>query len=548
MNSMRLLFLVVLMQVFHFNVRAETAPVMQEVAALISIAKSKCGLANVKKDTFTEVICSGRFDIGVRVNYSDFGVLAEDVRTGFEIDLARRISRDLGVSPVFVPVSPANRIALLLEGKVDLLLATMGHTVARAKVIEFIEPHYYAAGFAVVAARGNQLTGLNDLSGKSICVPLGSYSNTEIAASGARLLLFDRPDRMINALKLGACSIIAHDEPLLYAGVTGPNAPPELREKFEQKFSFAMVPWGMAVRLSDGETVGEETLGAVLRLLLLHYHQSGFLVEAAKQHGIKTDFLVEQNRLWNDSSCFYAPSYGINPTCISAAADFEGPPTSIAPMVLQLQTWLHSVAHLDITFPMLTSQASAKLFLTGLGVSLIFVAATILTTLFLSALFFVLLNARYKSVRLVGRLVTTVLINSPVILLLVLGYLVVTSVFPYNYWLAGAVGLLMIGLNNGSTGGVALAEIAQTMPTESRFSEVVAHGGVQLRACVINAVKASPVAAFIGVPDLLTSLVHISSFTGERSTTFLIVTIFYIFVVQAVVIGSSFIMNRRAPR
>jgi ABC-type amino acid transport system permease subunit len=286
----------------------------------------------------------------------------------------------------------------------------------------------------------------------------------------------------------------------------------------------------------------------VLRLLLLHYHQSGFLVEAAKQHGIKTDFLVEQNRLWNDSSCFYAPSYDINKKCLLAAADFEGPPTSIAPMVLQLQTWLHSVAHFDITFPMLTSQASAKLFLTGLGVSLIFVAATILTTLFLSALFFVLLNARYKSVRLVGRLVTTVLINSPVILLLVLGYLVVTSVFPYNYWLAGAVGLLMIGLNNGSTGGVALAETAQTMPIGSRFGEIVAHGGVQLRACVINAVKASPVAAFIGVPDLLTSLVHISSFTGERSTTFLIVTIFYIFVVQAVVIGSSFIMNRRAPR
>jgi hypothetical protein len=132
--------------------------------------------------------------------------------------------------------------------------------------------------------------------------------------------------------------------------------------------------------------------------------------------------------------------------------------------------------------------------------------------------------------------------------LLVLGYLVVTSVFPYNYWLAGAVGLLMIGLNNGSTGGVALAETAQTMPIGSHFGEIVAHGGVQLRACVINAVKASPVAAFIGVPDLLTSLVHISSFTGERSTTFLIVTIFYIFVVQAVVIGSSFIMNRRAPR
>jgi len=548
MKSMRLFFFVLVLQVFHFSARAETAPVMQEVAAIINSAKSKCGLGNVNHDTFTKIICSGSFGIGVRVNYSGFGVLADGVHTGFEIDLARRISHDLGVSPVFVPVNAANRIALLLEGRVDLILATMGHTVSRAKAIEFIEPHYYASGFAVVAPRESQLKGLSDLSGRSICVPLGSYSNTEIAASGARLILLDRPDRMINALRIGACSILAHDEPLIYAGVTGPNAPPELREKFEQKFSFSMVPWGMAVRLSDGETAGEETLGAVLRLLLIHYHQSGFLVDAAHQHGIKTEFLVEQKRLWNDTACFYSPSNKINLECVLDAVDLEGPPTSIAPLVIQLQTWLHSVAKLNITFPMLTSRASAKLFLTGLGVSLIFVAATILVTLCLSSLFFLLLNARYRFVRLLGRLVTTVLMNSPVILLLVLGYLVVTSILPYNYWLAGAVGLLMIGLNNGSTGGVALVETAQTMPTGSRFSEVVAQGRIQLRACTINAVKASPVAAFIGVPDLLTSLVHISSFTGERSTTFLIVTIFYIFVVQAVIVGSSFLINRRASR
>ena len=86
MNSMRLLFLVVLMQVFHINVRAETAPVMQEVAAIIKSAKSKCGLGDAKQDTFTKVICSGSFDIGVRVNYSGFGVLAEGVHTGFEVD------------------------------------------------------------------------------------------------------------------------------------------------------------------------------------------------------------------------------------------------------------------------------------------------------------------------------------------------------------------------------------------------------------------------------------------------------------------------------
>ncbi len=546
MKMMRLLFFVALLPIFHASARADYPVVMLEVATAIKNAKATCARDHATHDTFTKVICSGSLHIGVRVNYSGFGVRSDGVFTGFEIDLARRISSDLGVSPVLVPVTPANRIALLLEEKVDLVLATMGHIASRAKAVEFIEPHYYASGFAVVAPRESKLANLSDLSGKTICVPLGSYSNAVIAASGARLMLFDRPDRMINALRLGACAMMAHDEPLLYAGVTGPNAPAALREKFEQKFSFAMVPWGMAVRKPDGEERGVATLGAIVRLLLLHYHQSGLLVRLANEHGIKSEFLVEQNRLWNDPSCFSAPVRQLNPTCVLPAVELNDPPTSIAPMVIELQTWLQSVAQLKLTFPMLTSQASAQLFVRGLTVSLTFIVSAIFATLLLSALFFVLLSAKYALVRGFGQIVTTALINSPVILLLVLGYLVVTSFLPYNYWLAGAVGLLMIGLSNGSTGGVALAETARTMPAGSRISAVMGHTRIQLRACVINAVKASPVAAFIGVPDLLSSLVHISSFTGERSTTFLIVTIFYAVCVQVVVIGSSYIVNRKA--
>lgn len=545
MQTLRSLLVLMLLQITSVGARADAPLVPPGVTTAIESAKSKCGSSPPYLDTFTKIICSGSIQIGVRVNYTGFGVFADGRYSGYEIDLAREIARALGVSPVLVPVTPANRIALLLEGKVDLILATMGHIASRAKAVEFIEPHYYASGFAVVAPRQSKISNLTDLSGRSICVPLGSYSNAVIAASGARLMMFDRPDRMISALRLGACTMIAHDEPLLFASVTGPTAPSELQSRFEQKFSFATVPWGMAVRHPDGETLGPETLGAVIRLLLIQYHRDGYLMRIAAAHGIKTEFLVEQNRLWNDASCLSSPTPGgLNARCVLPAVDLDDPPTSIAPIVTELQSWLQSVAQLKLTFPMLTNQASAQLFLRGLTVSLAFIIATIIFTLLFSVGFFLLLSARHAFSRLVGRVLVNVLINSPVILLLVLGYLVVTSFFPYNYWLAGAVGLLMIGLNNGAVGGIAAAETAQTLPEACGLTEVAVHARTQLRACVINAVKASPVAAFIGVPDLLSSLVHISSFTGERSTTYLLVTIFYIVAVQAVVVGSSFIVNR----
>jgi ABC-type amino acid transport system permease subunit len=59
---------------------------------------------------------------------------------------------------------------------------------------------------------------------------------------------------------------------------------------------------------------------------------------------------------------------------------------------------------------------------------------------------------------------------------------------------------------------------------------------LQIRAALINAVKATPVASFVGVPELLTTLTDITSFSGNQFGPFLILVIFYICLIQAIVI------------
>jgi ABC-type amino acid transport system permease subunit len=61
---------------------------------------------------------------------------------------------------------------------------------------------------------------------------------------------------------------------------------------------------------------------------------------------------------------------------------------------------------------------------------------------------------------------------------------------------------------------------------------------------VINAAKASPVAGFIGAPELLAVLTDITAFSGERITTFLILIIFYLILIQLVIILSERLSQR----
>ncbi|MDP1910359.1 MAG: hypothetical protein Q8K85_18830, partial [Hyphomicrobium sp.] len=51
----------------------------------------------------------------------------------------------------------------------------------------------------------------------------------------------------------------------------------------------------------------------------------------------------------------------------------------------------------------------------------------------------------------------------------------------------------------------------------------------------INAAKGTPIASFIGAPELLSALTDITSFASGRATTYSLLLIFYVVVVVVVV-------------
>lgn len=204
-----------------------------------------------EKDLLTTVLCDRRIKVGAKADYPGFGRRDETSWTGYEIDLARAIADELGARADFVAVTGANRISALAEGRVDLVIATMGHTTQRDTQARFVRPHYYRSETAVLGERALAVATTRDLFGKTTCMQVGGYKTADFFKNGARVLLFDGPDKLLDGLRSGSCTLVAYDDTFF----TTAFQDPAFAARFEEKLAIAPIPWGMAVPLKGGESM-----------------------------------------------------------------------------------------------------------------------------------------------------------------------------------------------------------------------------------------------------------------------------------------------------
>ena len=118
---------------------------LKRALAAVLLAAAGHGAAatecDAQPDRLAQVRCRGEIVVGTRSDYPPFGQGSGEQARGFEPDLARLLAARLGVAPRFVAVSAADRIAALGEGRVELIIATTGHTVQRDGQALFVRPH-----------------------------------------------------------------------------------------------------------------------------------------------------------------------------------------------------------------------------------------------------------------------------------------------------------------------------------------------------------------------------------------------------------------------
>src|SRR3954463_6434107 len=84
------------------------------------------------QDTLAKIKQRGTVVVGVKNDYKPWGFLDPSGKiVGMEIDLVDEIASKLGVKAELIPVTAANRMEFLNQGRIDLVIATMGDTEAR---------------------------------------------------------------------------------------------------------------------------------------------------------------------------------------------------------------------------------------------------------------------------------------------------------------------------------------------------------------------------------------------------------------------------------
>jgi polar amino acid transport system substrate-binding protein len=119
----------------------------------------------------------GKLMVGVRCDQPPYGFKdASGHFAGVEVEMARQIAEwvfGTKDKAALTCVTAENRIPLLMGKKVDLLIATLGVTPQRARVIDFSKPYRWGNSDVLVRA-GSPIKTLDDLKGKKLIVLKGS--------------------------------------------------------------------------------------------------------------------------------------------------------------------------------------------------------------------------------------------------------------------------------------------------------------------------------------------------------------------------------------
>jgi polar amino acid transport system substrate-binding protein len=233
--------------------------------------------SNTSSDTLGNIKKRDRLVIGVKTDYNPYAFLDSNGKNaGLEIDIAKYLTKEILGSAEkveFVPVVASNRIQLLKQGRIDLVLATMTITEERKREIDFSEP-YYSAGTGFLTKKNSGIKDWESLKGKKVCGIQGSFYNKDLTEMGIELVNFPGTAEAYKALKDGRCLGFAYDN----AALVGKLLEPEWSKDWHQTLPVILAkPWGIGLRKND------QALLKTVNDAIIKMEGEGFIVQGEQK-------------------------------------------------------------------------------------------------------------------------------------------------------------------------------------------------------------------------------------------------------------------------
>ena len=112
--------------------------------------------------------------VGMSGGYFPFTFVEQDTLKGFEVDVMEAVAEEMGTEVEFVTANFSGLFGMLESGRIDTIANQITITEEREQKYLFTSPYVYD-GAQVVTKEGNdEVSGVEDLAGKTVAVNLGS--------------------------------------------------------------------------------------------------------------------------------------------------------------------------------------------------------------------------------------------------------------------------------------------------------------------------------------------------------------------------------------
>lgn len=138
--------------------------------------------------------------VAVPKEFPPFGFVQNGAPDGYDIAVARMLAMDLNVRVELIPVISADRIPMLLDDKVDVIIASLGKNPEREKTIDF-STAYAPLYLGVFGANTPKAPEAADFKDRRVGVTKGSLEEAELRKQlpAATPVLFENSAKIIDA-------------------------------------------------------------------------------------------------------------------------------------------------------------------------------------------------------------------------------------------------------------------------------------------------------------------------------------------------------------
>jgi polar amino acid transport system substrate-binding protein len=184
------------------------------MSALISAAMMLSSVAPaMAKSKLEEVKQRGKVIVGVKKDVPNFGFVDKSGQViGFDVDIAKAVAEKLGVGIDIVPVTSATRTALLQQGRLDMIVATMTHYRKRDGAIDFTVGYFYSPQTLLVK-KSSGIKTMDDMAGKRAgsAIGAGAVENMKKVQPKLTVQTFEGYPEAFLALQQGLVDAIGTD-------------------------------------------------------------------------------------------------------------------------------------------------------------------------------------------------------------------------------------------------------------------------------------------------------------------------------------------------